>query len=89
MRAKKNACLIIWISGCSGIWYCQTSPLHRETGEFFAGESMRVGLAISISKESRKKGFGQNKFNVLKLGANPFSHSQNKLPFLLQRLLQA
>jgi hypothetical protein len=86
MRAKKNACLIIWISGRSGIWYCQTSPLHQETGEFV----MRVKLVVSISEESQKKGFGRDEFDVSKLWVNhPFSHSLNKLPFLLQRLLQA
>jgi hypothetical protein len=50
---------------------------------------MGIVRVVVISKESWEKGPGEGEFNFLELGTDPFRDSLHKLPFLLQRFLQA
>jgi hypothetical protein len=81
MGAEQNACITLRRNRGSGVWSCQFSAVHWETGDF----ASRIILVVVISRENwqQEEGLGKSEFVISKLRSDPFCESlNNKLPLL-------
>jgi hypothetical protein len=85
MRAYQYACIVVRLGRCCGVWECQTGILHWETCKL----QTRVIIRDVLVKESWKEGVRNCFLHLGELVTDIRDDSLDKLPFVLQRSLQA